>query len=59
MRTTLREKLVLWAVGLTLAASFELLLRSQISPASPAGLAVIIPTLLTVAFLAALVLRRH
>lgn len=57
MRTTLREKLVLWVVGLSLAASFELLLRSQISPVSPAGLAVLLPTLLVVALVAALILR--
>jgi hypothetical protein len=58
MRTTIREKLVLWVVGLTLAASFELLLRSQISPVSPTGIAVILPTLLTLGVFAALILRR-
>jgi hypothetical protein len=58
MRTTLREKLVLWMVGLTLAASFELLLRSQISPLSPLGVAVIAPTVLILGLAAARILRR-
>lgn len=58
MRTTLREKLVLWMVGLSLAVSFELLLRSQINPASPLGVAVIAPTLIAVGLVAALILRR-
>lgn len=59
MRTTLREKLVLWMVGLSLAASFELLLRSQISPISAAGLAVILCTVLIVGVLANFILRRR
>jgi hypothetical protein len=58
MRTTIREKLVLWVVGLSLAASVELLLRSQINPASAAGLAVILPTLLAAGLFAAFTLRR-
>lgn len=58
MRTTLREKFLLWVVGLTLAGSFELLLRSQISPASPAGLAVLVPTLAVLGVFAVLILRR-
>jgi uncharacterized membrane protein AbrB (regulator of aidB expression) len=57
MRTTLREKLVLWLVGLSLAASLELLLRSQISPVSPLGVAVIVPTVLILGVVAALILR--
>lgn len=59
MRTTLREKFVLWVVGLTLAASLELLIRSQISPASPAGLAVIVPMLAILGAFAMLILRRQ
>ncbi len=57
MRTTLREKAVLWVVGLTLAASVELLLRSQISPLSLAGVAVLAPTVLLLGLLATFVLR--
>ena len=58
MRTTLREKAVLWVVGLTLATSVELLLRSQISPLSVVGVAVLLPTMLLLGLLASLVLRR-
>jgi hypothetical protein len=59
MRTTLREKAVLWGVGLTLAASVELLLRSQISPLSLVGVAVLAPTVLVLGLLATFVLRRQ
>jgi len=59
MRTTLREKAVLWVVGLTMAASVELLLRSQISPLSLAGVAVLAPTVLVLGLLATFVLRRR
>lgn len=41
MRTTLREKAVLWVNGLALAGGAELLLRSQTNPLSVAGLALI------------------
>lgn len=59
MRTTLREKLVLWTVGLGLAASFELLLRSHVSPISPLGLAVIAPVIVALGMVATLLLRRQ
>jgi hypothetical protein len=59
MRTTLREKFVLWMVGLALAGTFELLLRSQISPVSVEGVALIAPALLVVGVVAALILRRR
>ncbi|HMQ34246.1 MAG TPA: hypothetical protein PKD53_26160 [Chloroflexaceae bacterium] len=57
MRTTLREKLVLWLNGLALAACIELLLRSQSGPASAGGLAVIAATAVALGLLTALVLR--
>ncbi len=59
MRTTLREKFVLWMVGLALAGGFELLLRNQISPLSLEGVAMIVPALLLLALLTALILRRR
>lgn len=58
MRTTPREKLVLWLNGLALAICLELLIRTQASPASFSGLAVIGPTLAIMAALTLLVLRK-
>lgn len=57
MRTTLREKLVLWLNGLGLAICLELLLRTQVSPGSFAGLALIAPTLALMILLTLVVLR--
>lgn len=58
MRTTPREKLVLWLNGLALAICIELLARTHASPASLEGLAVIAPTVAVMALVTALVLRR-
>ena len=58
MRTTPREKLVLWINGLALAIALELLVRTQASPASLQGLAVIAPTLAIMAALTTFLLRR-
>ncbi|GAB4438964.1 MAG: hypothetical protein OHK0015_33230 [Chloroflexi bacterium OHK40] len=56
MRTTLREKLLLWVVGLSLAANVELLLRSQISPLSAQGLVLLGATVLALALIGRLLL---
>lgn len=58
MRTTLREKLVLWLNGLALASCLELLIRAQASPASPIGLAVIAATAAVMVLLTSLILRK-
>jgi hypothetical protein len=58
MRTTLREKLVLWLNGLALFICLELLIRTQASPASLLGLAVIAPTAAVMVLLTVLILRR-
>lgn len=58
MRTTLREKLVLWLNGLAIFICLELLIRTHASPASLEGLAVIAPTLVIMAVLTAFLLRR-
>lgn len=57
MRTTLREKLVLWVNGLALAVGLELMLRSQIDLVSPQGLAVIAAAVVALAALTAWLLR--
>jgi hypothetical protein len=57
MRTTPREKLVLWANGLILAIVLELLLRTQAGPLSATGLALLIPTLALMVMVTLLVLR--
>jgi hypothetical protein len=59
MRTTLREKLVLWLNGLALFIGLELLIRAQASPASLTGLAVIAPTLAIMAVITVFLLRRQ
>ena len=43
MRTTLREKAVLWANGLAIAGGLELIAHLHLQPLSPAGLALIVP----------------
>lgn len=58
MRTTPREKLVLWLNGLAFAICLELLVRSQVSPASLVGLALIGPTALLMVAITVGVLRR-
>ena len=58
MRTTLREKLVLWLNGLAVFICLELLIRTHASPASLEGIALIAPTLIIMAVLTALLLRR-
>lgn len=57
MRTTLREKLVLWVNGLALAVGLELMLRSQIDLVSPQGLAVIATAVVALAALSVWLLR--
>ncbi len=58
MRTTPREKLVLWLNGLALFICLELLIRIQASPISLMGLAVIVPAVAIMALLTIFVLRR-
>jgi hypothetical protein len=57
MRTTPREKLVLWANGLILAITLELLLRTQAGPLSATGLALLVPTIGLMAMVTVLLLR--
>lgn len=46
MRTTLREKAVLWVNGLTIAIGAELIIHGQIDPLSLTGVALLGPILL-------------
>jgi hypothetical protein len=57
MRTTPREKLVIWANGLILAVVIELLLRSQAGPLSSTGLVLFVPTLALMALVTTVLLR--
>jgi hypothetical protein len=58
MRTTPREKLVLWLNGLALFICLELLLRLPAGPLSLMGLAVIVPVVATMALITVALLRR-
>ncbi len=58
MHTTLREKLLLWSNGLILALSVELLRHSNVGPASPEALTIIISAGAIMAAASALILRR-
>jgi hypothetical protein len=58
MRTTLREKAVLWVNGLTIAVGLELIMRGQVDPLSPGGAALLAPTLLALTCFTGYMLRR-
>lgn len=57
MRTTLREKFVLWMNGIALAVGLELMLRSHIDPVSLRSLAVIATIAGALAIVTTLLLR--